>query len=88
MRRSGTPFLPSTAGTRPRWTRRTSDGVSFSDGNAEFASATSVSTSALVTPVSSGCANVADWLVPTSARPRQGTSVSMRPCFVAEPDLT
>ena len=30
--------------------------------------------------MSPGWAKVCDWLVPTSARPRQGTSVNMRPC--------
>ena len=55
-------------------------GVRRSAGNDELASAMSASTSAPDTPVSPGWANVLDWLVPTSARPRHGTSVSIRPC--------
>jgi hypothetical protein len=51
--KSGAPRFPATAGSRPRWTSVTSDGVKARAGKAALTSVTNAATSAAVTVVSS-----------------------------------
>ncbi len=63
----------------PRWTNATCCGVKCSAGKAVFASATNAAISDAATDGRADGGTTSDWLVPMSARPYQGTSVSMRP---------